>query len=117
MTVDKDRLYKKLDHVGEHVVRRNLSNGVYGDDRRPLVEEWLEQFEESEEAAAESEAAEEGFPEAAVDSDPLDPVRQAEKVSVSPYSSSAGSNRGSAGKMVYVVLAVVVIGGLIYLLA
>jgi len=45
MTADKDRLYKKLEHVGEHVVRENLENGVYGPNRRELVEEWLEQFE------------------------------------------------------------------------
>ncbi|MGI9258261.1 MAG: hypothetical protein ACR2QQ_05470 [Gammaproteobacteria bacterium] len=49
MTVDKDRLFKKLDHVGEHVVRDNLENGVYGPNRRGLVEEWLEQFEEYDE--------------------------------------------------------------------
>ncbi len=30
MTADKDRLFKKLEHVGEHVVRGNLENGVYG---------------------------------------------------------------------------------------
>ena len=45
MTVDKDRLFKKLEHVGEPVVRENLENGVYGPNRRGLVEEWLEQFE------------------------------------------------------------------------
>ena len=41
MTADRDRLYKKLDHVGEQVVRANLANGVYGENRRDLVEEWL----------------------------------------------------------------------------
>ena len=46
MAVDKDRLYKKLDHVGEHAVRENLANGVYGENRRELVEEWLEQFQD-----------------------------------------------------------------------
>ena len=50
MTVDKDRLFKKLDHVGEHVVRENLENGVYGPNRRGFVEEWLEQFEGNDEA-------------------------------------------------------------------
>ena len=50
MTVDKDRLVKKLEHVGEHVVRENLENGVYGPNRRGLVEEWLEQFEGNDEA-------------------------------------------------------------------
>jgi len=50
MTVDKDRLFKKLEHVGEHVVRENLENGVYGPNRRGLVEEWLEQFEDNDEA-------------------------------------------------------------------
>ena len=49
MTVDKDRLFKKLEHVGEHVVRENLENGVYGPNRREYVEEWLEQFEEDDE--------------------------------------------------------------------
>ncbi len=49
MTVDKDRLFKKLDHVGEPVVRENLENGVYGPNRRGLVEEWLEQFEDTDE--------------------------------------------------------------------
>ena len=48
MTVDKDRLFKKLEHVGEFVVRENLANGVYGPNRRGLVEEWLEQFDEEE---------------------------------------------------------------------
>jgi hypothetical protein len=50
MTADKDRLFKKLEHVGEHVVRKNLENGVYGPNRRGLVEEWLEQFEDDDEA-------------------------------------------------------------------
>ncbi len=50
MTVDKDRLFKKLEHVGEPVVRENLENGVYGPNRRGLVEEWLEQFEDYDEA-------------------------------------------------------------------
>ncbi len=49
MTVDKERLFKKLEHVGEYVVRENLENGVYGPNRRELVEEWLEQFEENDE--------------------------------------------------------------------
>ncbi len=49
MTVDKDRLFKKLEHVGEPVVRENLENGVYGPNRRGLVEEWLEQFEDTDE--------------------------------------------------------------------
>lgn len=48
MTVDKDRLFKKLEHVGEHVVRENLEKGVYGPNRRGLVEEWLAQFEDDE---------------------------------------------------------------------
>ena len=50
MTADKDRLFKKLEHVGEHVVRENLENGVYGPNRRGLVGEWLEQFEDNDEA-------------------------------------------------------------------
>ena len=49
MTADKDRLFKKLEHVGKHVVRENLENGVYGPNRRGLVEEWLEQFENNDE--------------------------------------------------------------------
>ncbi len=53
MTADKDRLYKKLEHVGEHVVRANLANGVYGENRRDLVEEWLEQFQDHGEAIEE----------------------------------------------------------------
>ncbi len=53
MTADRDRLYKKLDHVGEHVVRTNLANGVYGENRRQLVEEWLEQFQDHGEAVEE----------------------------------------------------------------
>jgi hypothetical protein len=52
MAVDKDRLYKKLDHVGEHGVRENLANGVYGENRRGLVEDWLEQFQDHGEAEA-----------------------------------------------------------------
>jgi len=53
MTADRDRLYKKLDHVGEHVVRGNLANNVYGPNRRELVEEWLEQFQDQDEAVEE----------------------------------------------------------------
>ncbi len=53
MTADRDRLYKKLEHVGEHVVRANLANGVYGENRRDLVEEWLEQFQDPGEAVEE----------------------------------------------------------------
>ena len=50
MTVDKDRLFKKLEHVGEHVVRENLEKGVYGPNRRAHVAEWLEQFKVIDEA-------------------------------------------------------------------
>ncbi len=53
MTADRDRLYKKLNHVGEQVVRANLANGVYGENRRDLVEEWLEQFQDQGEAVEE----------------------------------------------------------------
>ena len=53
VTADRDRLYKKLEHVGEHVVRANLANGVYGENRRELVEEWLEQFQDQDEAVEE----------------------------------------------------------------
>ncbi len=53
MTADRDRLYKKLDHVGEHIVRANLANNVYGPNRRDLVEEWLEQFQDQGEAVEE----------------------------------------------------------------
>ena len=53
MTADRDRLFKKLEHVGEHVVRANLANGVYGENRRELVEEWLEQFQDHGEAVEE----------------------------------------------------------------
>ncbi len=53
MTADRDRLFKKLEHVGEHVVRANLANGVYGENRRDLVEEWLEQFQDQGEAIEE----------------------------------------------------------------
>ncbi|NNC66303.1 MAG: hypothetical protein HKN84_16090 [Gammaproteobacteria bacterium] len=49
MTVDKERLFKKLEHVGEYMVRENLENGVYGPNRHGLVEEWLEKFEENDE--------------------------------------------------------------------
>ena len=52
MAVDKDRLYKKLEHVGEMVVRENLANGVYGENRRGLVEEWLKQCEDRSDADA-----------------------------------------------------------------
>ncbi len=53
MTADRDRLFKKLKHVGEHVVRANLANGVYGENRRDLVEEWLEQFQDQDEVVEE----------------------------------------------------------------
>ncbi len=55
MAVDKDRLFKKLEHVGEMVVRENLANGVYGENRRGLVEEWLKQREDTSEAEARRE--------------------------------------------------------------
>ncbi len=57
MTADRDRLFKKLEHVGEHVVRANLANGVYGENRRELVEEWLEQFQDQGEVEAVEEEA------------------------------------------------------------
>ena len=53
VTADRDRLFKKLEHVGEHVVRANLANGVYGENRRDLVEEWLEQFQDQDEGVEE----------------------------------------------------------------
>ncbi len=53
MTADRDRLYKKLEHIGEYAVRANLANGVYGENRRDLVEEWLEQFQDQDEAVEE----------------------------------------------------------------
>jgi len=53
MTADRDRLFKKLEHVGEQVVRANLANGVYGENRRDLVEEWLEQFQDQGETVEE----------------------------------------------------------------
>ena len=44
MAVDKDRLYKKLDHVGEQRVREKLANADYTQKKRRLVEKWLRQF-------------------------------------------------------------------------
>ena len=46
MAVDKDRLYKKLDHVGEQRVREKLDNGNYTQKKLRLVEIWLRQFED-----------------------------------------------------------------------
>ncbi len=74
MSVDKDRLYKKLDHVGEHIVRANLANGVYGENRRNLVEEWLEQFEDYAEAEANEE---DDVGEGAVEEKALELTREA----------------------------------------
>ena len=34
MAVDKDRLYKKLEHIGEFAVRENLADGIDGENRR-----------------------------------------------------------------------------------
>ena len=53
MAIDKDRLYKKLERVGEQVVRENLAKGIYGQPKHPLVEEWLRQCEANRDAAAE----------------------------------------------------------------
>ena len=53
MTADRDRLFKKLEHVGEHVVRVNLANGVDGENRRELVEEWLGKFQDQDEGVEE----------------------------------------------------------------
>ena len=64
MVADKDRLYKKLDHIGEFAVRENLANGVYGKNRRELVEEWLEQFQDDLVADAIEEEARESVSEA-----------------------------------------------------
>lgn len=75
MTVDKDRLFKKLEHVGEYVVRENLERGVYGENRRGLVEEWLEQFEVEDEVEQlpeephEAENVEEQLPEVVHEAD------------------------------------------------
>ncbi len=63
MTADRDRLFKKLEHVGEHVVRENLAKGIYGQPKHPLVEEWLRQCEAERDAAA-AERAEEREEEA-----------------------------------------------------
>ncbi len=63
MTADRDRVYKKLEHVGEQLVRENLAQGIYGPPKHPLVEEWLRQCEANRDAAA-AERAEEREEEA-----------------------------------------------------
>ena len=73
MAVDKDRLYKNLEHVGEHGVRANLAKGIYGRPKRPLVEEWLHQCEAGREAAT-AERSEEREEEA------LELVREASEL-------------------------------------
>lgn len=39
--MDVTEFWEKLEHEGESTVRRRLAEGVYGAQKRPLVEEWL----------------------------------------------------------------------------
>jgi len=107
MAVDKDRLYKKLDHVGEYVVRENLAKGVYGEHRRGLVEEWLEQFQEDDEPEAVEEAALESAHEA-------NHLTREEDPPATPEIPPDQQNRRPLGIIGLAVLAGLIIGGLIY---
>ena len=108
MTVDRDRLYKKLEHIGEFAVRENLANGVYGENRRELVKEWLEQFEDDllKEAIA-AEAIESA-------SDPNEFAREEDRPSTTKRPSEIWYQR-QPGMSVLIVLAGVIVGCLIYL--
>jgi len=39
--VDETNLWALLEVVGEPTVKVNLAKGIYGDEKRPLVKEWL----------------------------------------------------------------------------
>ena len=107
MTVEKDRLYKKLEHIGEFTVRENLANGVYGENRRELVEEWLEQFQDDLVAEAiEAEAL-----ESASDANEL--AREEDRPTT-PESRSEKWYQRQPGMTVLIVLAGVIVGCLIY---
>jgi len=107
MTVERDRLYKKLEHIGEFAVRENLANGVYGENRRELVEEWLEQFEDDllKEVIA-AEAIE-------LASDPNEFAREEDRPTTTKTPSEIWYQR-QPGMSVLIVLAGVIVGCLIY---
>ncbi len=113
MAVDRDRLFKKLEHVGEQVVRENLAKGIYGRPKRPLVEEWLHQCEAGREAAA-AERSEEREEEA------LELVREASELIreevrlATPESPPEKWHHRPLGNWLLMVLAGLVVGFLIY---
>ena len=43
--MDAVEFWQKLEHEGESTVRRRLAEGVYGDKKKVLVEEWLKKKE------------------------------------------------------------------------
>ena len=45
MIVKKDELWAGLESDGEDTVRIKLAQGLYGQNKRPLVQEWLRQNE------------------------------------------------------------------------
>jgi len=113
MAVDKDRLYKKLNRVGEQVVRENLANGIYGQPKRPLVEEWLRQCEAGREAAAagRSEEREEEALELAREANQL--AGEENRLAISEISSEKWYQR-PLGMFGLMVLAGLLVGFLIY---
>lgn len=47
MITDKDKFFAKLEAIGEQTVREKLAQGVYGQGKIPLIEEWLRQLDAS----------------------------------------------------------------------
>ena len=113
MAVDKDRLYKKLEHVGEHVVRENLAKGIYGPPKIPLIEEWLRQCDVERESAA-AQRAEKREEEA------LELAREANRLAreenrlATPETPSDRWHHRPLGNWLLMVLAGLLVGFLIY---
>ncbi len=107
MTVEKDRLYKKLEHIGEFAVRETLANGVYGENRRELVEESLEHFQDD----LVAEAIEAEVLESASDANEL--AREEDRSTTSKSPAEIWYRR-SPGMTVLIVFAGVIAGCLIY---
>ena len=46
MIQNVDKLHENLEREGESSVRIGLAKGVYGEDKKPIVREWLHQKEQ-----------------------------------------------------------------------
>ena len=103
----KRQALEKLEHIGEFEVRENLANGVYGENRRELVEESLEQFQDD----LVAEAIEAEVLESASDANEL--AREEDRSTTSESPAEIWYRR-SPGMTVLIVFAGVIAGCLIY---